>query len=131
VGATRPEDATEGSLRALLLRRKVELGMKEISQAFNGVHLSAGPVEALAELRRFLSDLSALQGLLPLSAFSFGHRLIGVFGGEITELLVKNPLVEFEGRSLSIFELTEELDSSAALERLQAVNLSKIPTTID
>ena len=127
VGATRPQDAQAGSLRALLLSRMAELGLAEISQAFNGVHLSAGPVEAVAELRRFVSDLSAQQGVLPLSAFSFGQRLIESFGEETAEFLVSNPTLEHGGRRASVFDWTEELDSGPALERLCSVASLKVP----
>ncbi len=121
IGATRPEDAVPGSLRAVLLARRDELGIQEISQGFNGVHLSAGPVEGLAELRRFGSDLSA-GGLLPIAAFSFGKRLIEAFGEETAEHFLSNPTVELEGRSVSIFDLTEELNAGAAIERLKTLN---------
>ncbi len=122
VGATRPEDAVAGSLRAVLLARRDELGLKEVSQGFNGVHLSAGPVEGLAELRRFGSDLAAGQGMLPIAAFSFGDRLIGAFGEETAGYFLSNPTVELEGRSVSIFDLTEELDAGVAVERLSGLS---------
>lgn len=122
IGATRPEDAVEGSFRAVLLARRDELGLKEVSQGFNGVHLSAGPVEGLAELRRFGSDLSAGQGLLPIAAFSFGKRLIEAFGEEAAAYFLSNPTVEVEGRSVSVFDLTEELDAGVAVERLSGLS---------
>ena len=122
VGATRPEDAEEGSLRSLLLARREELGISEISQAFNGVHLSAGPVEALTELRRFVSDLSTGRGQLPTEEFSFGKQLIEAFGDEKTEYLLSNPNADVKGKNVSVFDLSEELDSGEAVRRLREID---------
>ena len=56
LGATNPEKATDGSLRKILLERRNELGLIEVSQAYNCAHLSAGPLEAIVEIQRFISD---------------------------------------------------------------------------
>jgi hypothetical protein len=121
VGATRPQDAVEGSLRALLLARREQLGLAEVSMGFNGVHLSAGPVEGLAELRRFVSDLAS--GPLPIGSFAFGKSLLAAFGPQAADFVLGNPIVDYEGRRVSIFDLTEELDAGEAIERLKALKL--------
>jgi len=117
-GATDPRKAAEGSLRRLLMERKVELGIPDVSQSFNGIHLSAGPVEALIELHRFDSDHSSPEGEADFKDFSFGKELIRTFG-EIPEALLNNETLEVDGKSITVFDLTENLDSNEALLLLQ------------
>lgn len=57
-----------GSIRAELLKNKEKSGMVAVNIASNGVHMSAGPLEGLVELQRFLSDWDA--------GIFFGHRLV-------------------------------------------------------
>jgi hypothetical protein len=116
-GATDPRKAVEGSLRRILLERKTEFGIPEVSQSFNGIHLSAGPVEALIELHRFDSDHSTPEGESDFKDFSFGKDLIRTFG-EIPEALLNNDRLDVEGRSITVFDLTENLDSDDALRLL-------------
>ena len=113
-GATDPRKALEGSLRRLLMERKTELGIPEVSQSFNGVHLSAGPVEALIELHRFDSDHSTPEGEHGFTDFAFGRELIRTFG-EIPKALLNNDTLEVNGKSITVFDLTENLDSNEAL----------------
>jgi hypothetical protein len=54
VGSTRPEQASPGSVRGVLLARQKELGIGEVAVSTNGVHGSAGPIEAMVEIARFL-----------------------------------------------------------------------------
>jgi len=117
-GATDPRKAVEGSLRRLLMERKVELGIPDVSQSFNGIHLSAGPVEALIELHRFDTDHSSPEGEADFKDFSFGKELIRTFG-EIPEALLNNETLEVDGKSITVFDLTENLDSDEALLLLQ------------
>ena len=113
-GATDPRKAVKGSLRRLLMERKDEFGIPEVSQSFNGIHLSAGPVEALIELHRFDSDHSNPDGESDFKDFSFGKEVLHTFG-EIPEALLNNETIEMDGKSISIFDLTENLDSDEAL----------------
>jgi nucleoside diphosphate kinase len=117
-GATDPRKAVEGSLRRLLMERKEELGIPDVSQSFNGIHLSAGPVEALIELHRFDSDHSSPEGEADFKDFTFGKELMRVFG-EIPEALLNNETIEVDGKSTTIFDLTENLDSDEALQLLK------------
>jgi nucleoside diphosphate kinase len=52
-GATDPARAQEGSIRRTLREKSRELGLAEVTTATNGVHCSAGPLEALLEYFRF------------------------------------------------------------------------------
>ena len=114
IGATDPGRANQGSLRRGLLDRKDEFGLAEVSQGVNGVHLSAGPVEALIELRRFSSDFSVKNGEKDFLDFTFGKRLLEIFNGNI-DPIIENSNVLVSGKATSIFDLTEEQDSDEAI----------------
>ena len=49
IGATDPAKAEPGSVRAKLLQDRETLGLGKVGLAFNGIHASAGPVEAARE----------------------------------------------------------------------------------
>lgn len=117
-GATDPRKAAPGSLRRLLMERKEEFGIPEVSQSFNGIHLSAGPVEALIELHRFDSDHSKPEGEADYEDFSFGKDLIRQFGS-IPSALITNETLEVDGKTITVFDLTENMDSDQALLVLQ------------
>lgn len=120
IGATNPSNANQGSLRREFLDRKSELGLTEVSQGVNGVHLSAGPVEALVELKRYNSDFSDTTAIKDYLDFKFGKALLDNFNGEF-ENIVENVNVIVSGKSTSIFDLTEESDSDEAIDKLKAV----------
>jgi nucleoside diphosphate kinase len=117
-GATDPRKAQAGSLRRVLMERKDEFGIPEVSQSFNGIHLSAGPMEALIELHRFDSDHSSPEGEADYKDFSFGKQLMETFG-EIPEALLNNDTLDVDGKSVTIFDLTENLNADEALHLLK------------
>jgi hypothetical protein len=117
-GATDPARALPGSLRSELLRSKRELGLDEVSANFNGLHLSAGPLEALVELRRFASDLSRSRSQRPPEEFVFGRMLRSRMDAARLTALLANPTVTTPSGARSVFDLTEEKDPEEALEIL-------------
>lgn len=120
IGATNPEQAAEGSLRRSFLEQKEILGLDEVSQGANGVHLSAGPVEGLIELRRYNTNFAG--GLeKQFTDFSFGQALEANFTTEQFNKIVDNENVEVNGKSESIFDLTEEMDATEALDYLKGI----------
>lgn len=116
IGTTNPSTALAGSIRRELLDRKEELGMPVISANLNGAHLSAGPIEGLVELLRFTDDRTS-EPPSP-EAFIFGAQLRSFFSSEQVERLLGNPDLVTGGSTVSVFDLTEELDASDAIERL-------------
>lgn len=118
IGATNPAAAQSGSIRRSFLDNKEALGLADVGQGTNGVHLSAGPVEALVELRRYNSDFSVAGGEIDLTGFSFGKALWETFG-EKMEDIANNINVTVDGKTTSIFDLTEEKNSDEALEVLK------------
>jgi len=120
IGATCPADAKAGSIRRELLDHVTDFGLKAVTPSWNGVHLSAGPIEGLIELIRYQSDLEKGK-LLAAADFAFGRQLIEVFGSETTQWLLSNPNVQTHQSSISVFDLTEEKNASEALELLKSV----------
>lgn len=120
IGATDPSKANAGSLRRAFLDNKERLGLPDVSQGANGVHLSAGPIEALVELQRYNSNFANGEAK-ELTAFSFGKQLAEAFGADVVKAIVSNSNVDVDGKSTSVFDLTEEKNSSEALEILKSV----------
>jgi nucleoside diphosphate kinase len=118
IGSTAPQNALEGSIRRELLNHKDELGLDEVSQGLNGVHLSAGPVEGLVELIRYNSDFSDNSRIRQIGDFAFGKTLLNRFNSEQVAAVISNRNVSVDGKSVSVFDLTEEKDSDEAIEIL-------------
>jgi hypothetical protein len=118
IGKTNPADALPGSLRNEILNRKQEFGIQEVSSSQNGFHLSAGPVEGLVELIRYCSDYSSGKIKDP-EDFLFGRQLKAYFNQEDINLICSNQLVENKGEKIRTFDLTEEKNSSEALQLLK------------
>lgn len=119
IGATNPEVADEASVRRNFLNKQSELGIPEVSQGLNGVHLSAGPVEGLVELIRYSSDFSNAGGEKSYKDFSFGKKLSSQFSDAEIQDMLNNKNIEFEGKTVSVFDLTEEKSSGEAIELLK------------
>jgi hypothetical protein len=114
-GATNPAKAEPGSIRAALLANKDALGLRDVNQGMNGVHLSAGPLEGMVELKRFFSDPEAGKDL-DWSDLAFGQALAAAGLDPVT--LAQNPDLDRDGKAVSAFDLTEELNAAEALDLL-------------
>jgi hypothetical protein len=110
VGATRPDEAVAGSVRAVLRARQAELGIGAVEVSTNGVHGSAGPVEAMVEIARFL-DVEPAQTAL-------GAALLdaGVPSATIAELAGSGD-TSGEMRQ-KVFDATEEVEPATAIDYL-------------
>ena len=110
VGTTRPEEAEPNSVRGMLLAKAGDLGIGEVSVSTNGVHGSAGPVEAMVEIARFL-EVDPAQTALGATLLSAGvpastiEQLTssGDTGGELRQ---------------KVFDATEEIEPAAAIESI-------------
>src|SRR3712207_4974236 len=69
IGATDPSKAATKSLRGRLYADPASFGLSTVNSNFNGVHMSAGPLEGLGELDRFFGDIQ------PLPDWSFARAL--------------------------------------------------------
>lgn len=120
IGATCPADARPGSIRRTLLDHVKEFGLKAVTPSWNGVHLSAGPIEGLIELIRYQSNFETGNKLNPAD-FTLGSQLMETFGLEKTGWILSNPNVITEKGSISVFDLTEEKNAADALSLLKKV----------
>lgn len=118
VGATCPADAAPGSIRRTLLEQASELGLQAVTPSWNGVHLSAGPIEGLIELIRYQSDFESGK-VLSVDDFALGRELVQRFGESTTQWLLGNPELSTDKGKVSVFDLTEEQNATAAVERIQ------------
>lgn len=117
IGNTYPEKASPESIRGALFQKYGKFGFDHVSYVLNSVHLSAGPIEGLLELQRFNSayELNKEAGI---ESFIFGKMLKENFSITQIEKILSNPMVNFDGKSISVFDLTEGKNSRLALELL-------------
>ncbi|MBI5533914.1 MAG: hypothetical protein HY898_14425 [Deltaproteobacteria bacterium] len=120
LGATNPEKAMEGSFRRRLLADHDKLGIPQVNQGLNGAHLSAGPLEGLAEILRYFTDFDRKQPLDP-SLTVMGSSMIraGFSTDEIARLLKNARLYTAQGKLAPAFDLTEEMDWRQAVDLLK------------
>jgi len=111
-GVTDPEAAAAGSLRRILLEKKDGFGLADVNKSNNGCHMSAGPLEALVELKRFF-------GIQDDQTTSFGALLTskGVSAARIVAL-GSNVDINVAGKTESAFDATEENDATVAATKL-------------
>ncbi len=119
IGVTDPSKALAGSIRHELFYRKDEFGIPIMNTAYNGVHLSAGPVEAVNELIRFSSDFRSDDKIKRAEDFIPGRVLKENFSDELVKKILDNEKVEKEGHSFNAFDLTEEKNTSEMVEILK------------
>eukprot|EP00930_Biecheleria_cincta_P104599 TRINITY_DN9697_c0_g1_i5.p1 TRINITY_DN9697_c0_g1~~TRINITY_DN9697_c0_g1_i5.p1 ORF type:complete len:330 (-),score=64.74 TRINITY_DN9697_c0_g1_i5:3-959(-) len=115
IGATEPVQAEPGSLRGTILRQWVSLGLaSEPSTGENGVHASASPLEGLAEKVNWLG--------VSLAQDPFGKLLINAgISEETIRSWTADPAVYFEGRKQSVFDLLEDLDVEACVDKARKI----------
>lgn len=124
IGATSPADALAGSIRRELLEKAAEFGLAAVTPSWNGVHLSAGPIEGLIELIRYQSDFESGKRL-SVADFALGRELMQEFGASQTQLLLENPELSTENGKVTVFDLTEEQNAADALALLKSAGVSE------
>jgi hypothetical protein len=110
-GATNPQQAASGSLRRTLLDKQQQFKLADVSSSANGIHLSAGPLEGMVEIYRFMMNQSG-----SYFGTAFGKELAadGLSLPDIQQLAA-NP--NFGGKS--VFDATEETNAKEAAKKLQ------------
>jgi hypothetical protein len=122
IGATNPSKASASSFRAKLLQNKDKLGLAEVSQGMNGIHMSAGPLEGMVEVRRFFSDKGSE---LSYADTGFGKSLKAAgASAEQIEKLAANVTVNDGTRDVSAFDATEEMDAAPAATLLAKAKIA-------
>lgn len=111
LGSTDPYKAKIGSIRNYLLQNKESFSLNYFSKGNNGVHLSAGPIEALVEIERFYSS-GAIEGLNK-SSKNFIANILGAILNETQINFCKvNSDINLNSKRISIYDLTEEANVS-------------------
>lgn len=116
-GATDPSGAKSGSVRNWLLNNRAAIGMQTVDTQLNGIHLSAGPIESMAEIPNWFPWVKPHQTVM--------GRLLGAFMSEeeISDLAL-NP--EVPGQGKPIFDLTEGKEPEDAVQAAYAVKSSRM-----
>jgi hypothetical protein len=124
-GATNPRNALPSSVRGQLLLRQRDLGVETINSMMNGVHVSAGPVEGVVEISRYLSDFDSAE-VVEQGQTLLGQQIRQRFGQDVLSWLISNPEVNWLGQEGSVFDVTEENDATEVLalmgEALEPLN---------
>jgi hypothetical protein len=113
LGDTFPERAIAGSFRRILYDDPERFGLRGVSIAANAGHLSAGPFEAMFELRNFFSSSKSMRFSLEQTSMWMLLRSLGTGPAQIQRAL-SNPLRVFGDSERSLFDLTEEIDAHSA-----------------
>jgi len=117
-GATNPAKAAAGSIRQSLLAQRESLQLSHLDSMRNGIHVSAGPVEAAVEISRYLSNPD-LGIELRFADTSFGAALARELDNERLNAIANNEEVPIRGRaSQAAFDATEHVDAPAASQLL-------------
>ena len=109
IGATDPAKAAAGSIRGRLKADPAAYGLTTVNSNFNGVHMSAGPLEGLGELARFFGEVQEL----PAWTFAAALRDVGITSDDLPRLLA-NPVITVDGERGTAFDLTEGMNAQPA-----------------
>lgn len=113
IGATDPAKAVIGSIRGRLFASPAAFGLRSVNANFNGVHMSAGPLEGLAELGRFYAEAQSQTG------WGFAATLVSAGGTEAdVAKLIENPDLEVNHERTTAYDATEGLNADPAAELL-------------
>lgn len=113
IGSTFPEKAEPQSIRGTLFHKSDQYGLKEVSIAYNGVHLSAGPFEAFFEISNFFGNILGLDIKLeqPLILKKMAKR----DSVENSIKVLQNPVLIQSPKSIDLFTMTEDLDTEQSI----------------
>lgn len=107
IGTTDPAKASATSVRGTLFADPAGFGLATVSSNFNGVHMSAGPLEGLVELARFFGG--------SVSDYSFAGALANAgVSADGVSALAENPTLQAGDERGSAFDLTEGVDAEPA-----------------
>lgn len=115
IGDTFPERAVAGSIRGRLHASPARYGFDEVTIANNGVHLSAGPFEAMFEIANFFgslvgTDITSAQPRIVKTMLAAGIARDDAYRAK------ENPDVnDGGGETTDLFDATEHMDTGAAV----------------
>ena len=115
IGDTFPERAVAGSIRGELHARPGRYGFDEVTIANNGVHLSAGPFEALFEIANFFGSLLELDIASTRPRIVDAMRGAGISVGDAFGAMENPDVDDGTGETTDLFSATEHMDADAAV----------------
>ena len=115
IGDTFPERAGAGSIRGELHASPGRYGFDEVTIANNGVHLSAGPFEAMFEIANFFGSLLELDIASTRSRIVDAMRGAGISEGDAFEAMENPDVEDGAGETPDLFSATEHMDTGAAV----------------
>ncbi len=115
IGYTFPERAVSGSIRGELHARPAHYGFDEVTIANNGVHLSAGPFEAMFEVGNFFGSLvgSDISSTRPRIVKTMQNA--GISTGDAYRAMENPDINGGDGAITDLFDATEHMDTEAAV----------------
>jgi len=124
LGATDPTKAAEGSLRRKIYENWEALGLKAVPDTGdNGMHGSASPFEALAEVSNWEGkDIET-------DAFGKGLLLASGLDKETLKVWLADAQVPVDGKPTSIFDTLEDQDSKENLDKVAEI-VKNLPAKI-
>lgn len=111
LGDTFPENALPATIRRHYYEEAPEYGLPPVTIANNCVHMSAGPFEALFELRNFFGRVPGHEDAAERSHFASRLREARVD----MQTALRNPATELNGKQVALFDATEEVDTMGAI----------------
>eukprot|EP01052_Picozoa_sp_SAG31_P011915 SAG31_NODE_686_length_12815_cov_5.367175_8_plen_771_part_00 len=121
LGPTDPAEAPADSARGMILAQWKELGLtEEPNTGLNGVHASASPFEAMAEINNWLQT--------PISDIAYGQELLnaGLTDALIKEWSIDPQVVQPDTSKGSLFDSVEDLDRADCTAKLRELYLHRI-----
>ena len=115
VGDTFPEKAKKSSIRAILYKNYSKIGIKKINVAYNYVHTSSGPFDALFEICNFVGDIEGINYCKYNT--NIYNRMVSNFGlsKDDYEKCIENPRVKIDGHRIDLFSFTKNKNTSDAI----------------
>ena len=120
IGDTFPERAVAGSIRGELHARPAHYGFEEVSIANNGVHLSAGPFEAMFEIANFFGTLLGIDIASTPPRIVNAMRAAGIAQSEAYKAKENPDVDDGAGETTDLFDATEHMDTEPAVALYQS-----------
>ena len=115
IGDTFPERAVAGSIRGELHARPPHYGFEEVTIANNGVHLSAGPFEAMFEIANFFGTLLGTDFSSTPPRIVNAMRAAGIAHSEAYKAKGNPDVDDGAGETTDLFDATEHMDTEPAV----------------
>ena len=115
IGDTFPERAVAGSIRGELHARPPHYGFDEVTIANNGVHLSAGPFEAMFEIANFFGTLLGTDISSTPPRIASAMRAAGIAQSQAYEAKENPEVDDGAGETTDLFDATEHMDTEPAV----------------